>query len=89
MKIVLVVGLPASGKTYYARARIARNQQAGKPSALLDDPRTEGDLQAFLRQAGEQGLHEVLITDPLLCDSHARESALRKLSGNLLEWVFF
>ncbi len=81
MILVLVVGLPGSGKTQYAHARASR-----EGLVLVDDPTGLEALDVLESRSG-------IVTDPHLCCSETRakaEHTLRKrFPGVVLEWVFF
>jgi len=82
-KIILIVGLPGSGKTELAR------KMGG---ALLDDLSNNGGLEKIdvLVNTNEP---LIIITDPHLCRTEAREFAIRFLSEHaseyIVEWIFF
>lgn len=78
--ITFVVGLPASGKTHYAKSLGGR---------LIDDPKDfKKDIFPYLTEDCE-----LVIADPFLCSSASRERAtnwiLEILPGAELKWVFF
>lgn len=87
MRVVLVIGLPASGKTTWARTQVARLQALGVDARLLDDPRSAEELAAGL----EQGCQLLFITDPHLCAPGVGCAAERRLStqGHEVTSVFF
>ena len=81
-KVVLVAGLPGSGKTYYAKARLKHS-----PGLLIDDIDDLHLLEAAVRQNPV-----VYITDPHFCIDGVRQKAEQVFSsiGNVeIEWVFF
>lgn len=76
LHIILVVGLPGSGKTYWAQARAAQTEI---PTYVLDDPRTPEDLTpafAWLNQlpAGDHPA-ELIVCDPNACDPEVLKRA--------------
>lgn len=66
-RIVLIAGLPGSGKTALAR----RMAEADPGVLVLDDPRTPEDLHAAL----EEHPKTLVVCDPLLCRHGALERA--------------
>lgn len=84
MRIVLVVGLPASGKTHLAR-RIS--EQGGLE--LLDDPPAGFPLRDFLHSKDSGAV----IADPHLCCPKTRAAALdlfeREFPKALVEVFYF
>jgi predicted kinase len=87
MKVLLVVGLPASGKTYWAKRQVAQLLALGVTARLLDDPRTQEQLAEGLARPS----HVLFITDPYLCQPDARKTACQILTaaGHQVEYVFF
>jgi len=87
MKVVLVIGLPASGKTHWAKRQVAQLLALGVTARLLDDPRTQEQLSEGLARPA----HVLFITDPYLCQSVARNAACQILTaaGHQVEYVFF
>ena len=88
--IVLVVGLPGSGKSIFAR-QLAQAQGyvwLDDPSVTLTREQLVERLQAL--NASAKGL---CISDPLLCYAHNQEAAKEVLAQccpqALLEWVHF
>ena len=73
--VTLVVGLPGSGKTTWARAQVARAAQAGLNAQLLDDPRDAVSLVAAVEQARAQRVDHLFIVDPHLCGASALAAA--------------
>ena len=86
MKIVLVVGLPGSGKTTYLRQRQA---ECVGTAVVLDDPRMPDEVTAAVQAALAQQADVLFITDPWLCLATARQQACEQLREHVLEWVFF
>lgn len=83
-RVIAIVGLPASGKTYYARQLETQNPG----SILIDDPRNWEEIRTVI--AGFK-TKTFIITDPWLCLDRNRvlaESKLNKL-GFKVEWIFF
>lgn len=87
MKVMLVVGLPAAGKTHWANRQVAQLLALGVTARLLDDPRTPEQLAEGLAQPG----HVLFITDPYLCLAETRNAAGQILiaGGHQVEYVFF
>lgn len=79
-KCTLIVGLPASGKTTYAKTLITST------SILIDDPKHFSEIVGSILQ------DNLIIVDPHLCISHARfcaEVMLERLGFSSLNWIFF
>lgn len=87
MKVLLVIGLPASGKTHWAKRQVAKLLALGVTARLLDDPRTQDQLAEGLAQPSQV----LIITDPYLCYPVARNAAGQMLTaaGHQVEYVFF
>jgi adenylate kinase family enzyme len=87
MRVVLVIGLPASGKTTWAHTQVARLRALGVDARLLDDPRSAEELAASL----DQECHLLFITDPHLCMQGVGSAAARRLEaqGHEVTLVFF
>jgi len=77
-KIILIAGLPASGKTHYAKEILA-------DGILIDDPKSWADFP--------KNFDRLVITDPFLCISKNREICEKWLNENYsninIEWIFF
>jgi len=82
MKIILIVGLPASGKTHLGR-KLAEEQNL----KLIDDPFLLDDIKPDLNKNG------LVICDPHLCKWYTRKTAELTLKSKYpttsLEWIFF
>jgi adenylate kinase len=80
-KVLIVTGLPGSGKTMFAQSRI------NAVTALVDDPKCMADFEV-----GED-ITEIVITDPFMVDPDIRESAipqLQRMFGDCqIDFVFF
>lgn len=79
-RCILIVGLPASGKTTLANSLLKKN------CVLVDDPK-EGDFDKigrFLRL----GI-TVIVTDCFLCEKVVQEEAKKSLGSIETEWIFF
>jgi hypothetical protein len=84
MKVIMVAGLPGSGKTTWAKNR-------GDRSFLVDDPRETKELPSleFLTQ---KKYEEIVIVDPWFCLEFNRKNAekiVKNAYGIEPEWVFF
>lgn len=82
-RIIAIVGLPGSGKTFYAKT-LAKQLNA----LVIDDPKEWLKTEEFLRSHFGK---TVIITDPFLCLEKNRDVA-STLFSNLeykLEWIFF
>jgi hypothetical protein len=90
MRIVLVVGLPASGKTTWARAEAERLFRSGQRSLVVDDPRDATELHNVLRTAAAEGVAHAFVVDPHLCDARLRQAAHAQVARyGVVEEVFF
>lgn len=82
--ILMIVGLPGSGKTTLAKQINADN---GGKYYLIDDPKNfETDVMPFLDR-------DVIITDPYLCFKNFRVAAIKRIEsvkpGVKIDWIFF
>jgi hypothetical protein len=84
-KVILVVGLPGSGKTTYARNHLMTDD-----TFLIDDPNRDTTL---FDQAEASGKSNVVICDPLLIlkEPEHIEAFLKKRYGESIdfEWLYF
>lgn len=72
MKITLIVGLPGSGKTYYANTLAA-------PGVIIIDDFRRGDLGNL---PNENSFENLIIIDPNFCDSVILDFAQRVLKNH-------
>jgi hypothetical protein len=83
-RIIAIVGLPASGKTHYAR-KLAVELEA----VIIDDPKEwNKDIAGKIEDLANETF---ILTDPWLCIDRNRvlaEDKFRKL-GFPVEWIFF
>lgn len=91
MRVVLVIGLPASGKSTWARIEAARLRNRGHAAQVLDDPVSMEDVQRDVALALSQGAHSLFVVDPNLCRSPIRDAAVDwfKRQALAVECVFF
>lgn len=79
MRIVLIAGLPASGKTHYARSL---------GGILIDDPQ-----EGFSEFPDLHDCDLLVVTDPYFCmtllRSYAEKLMLARYPEADIEWVFF
>ncbi len=82
-RIIAIAGLPASGKTTYAK-----NLQAKESAILIDDPKAWEDIEAVLLTNQDR---TIIITDPHFCSTGARINATTRLFswGFEVTWIFF
>ena len=82
-KIILVIGLPASGKTTWSKKYAHENN-----FILIDDPKSfENDILPYLKQD-----KNLIITDPHLCNKKVLDKAIEKIlsiKDCIIEKVFF
>ena len=82
--IILIAGLPGSGKTTLAEKI---NEDNDDKYRIIDDPR---DLNTQILPYIEEDL---IITDPAFCFERNRESAVRFIEKNnsdaKIDWIFF
>lgn len=81
-RVILICGLPGSGKTTYANNITSQINNV----VLIDDPVS---WDAVLTQLSHSG--SVVLTDPYLCIEKNRQEALCRFEelGFVVEWVFF
>lgn len=83
-RIVMIVGLPGSGKTHYGRRLAEENDYT-----LIDDPDDFAEVERVL-YSSDKG---VVVTDPRLCWTDyrklAEEELIRLDPAISIEWVFF
>ena len=80
-KVILIIGLPGSGKTY-----LAKTKYVPLGYTLVDDPLDRNHIDRLL-YAG----HDLVITDPHLCNESTRELAYKHLHNMncVVSMVFF
>lgn len=93
MKLVLIAGLPGSGKTGLLRELAQTAEEQGLHVMSLDDPGVAAPLAPFLEAVGRQRPDLVVIADPAFCHSRSRELAEARLrqawAPAQVEWHFF
>jgi GTPase SAR1 family protein len=93
MRAVIVVGLPGSGKSFLLHQLKSDAEARGQTVAWLDDPRTPGQLEAFLSEVTRAQPDLVVIADPSLCDDVVRYKADGLLSTRFgsaeIHWTYF
>ncbi len=82
--ILMIVGLPGSGKTTLAKKI---NGDNGNKYHIIDDPKNfETDVMPYLDR-------DVIITDPYLCFKNFRVAAIKRIESinpNIkIDWLFF
>lgn len=81
--ILMIVGLPASGKTTLAKKI---NKDNNSKYRIIDDPKDfMSDIYPYLNE-------NLIITDPKLCIENNRNSAtnmIRKYTNSKIDWLFF
>jgi hypothetical protein len=82
-KLIVITGLPCSGKTYLAKSLLCSN------GVLLDDISLLG-LSALRNTVGQE---QIIVTDPFLCREPQRKKAEKWFNeiavGYEIEWIFF
>ena len=81
MKVVLVIGLPGSGKTCWAQSELSRLAMLGQVARLLDDPRSLDEVSSTLELARKGRCDAVYVVDQALCRLPVREQAKAWLRG--------
>jgi hypothetical protein len=84
LKVILIIGLPCSGKTMFAKRLLEKN----KGWTLIDDPKYFKKVEDVIWTATEP----VIISDPNFCLKEIRLSAIRKLKDirNVdIDFVYF
>lgn len=95
MKLILIAGLPGSGKTTYAKNLAEDLVRQNKPHALTSDPM---DITVF-KSDFEKIQHDPeaiwIIESPYLCRKHDQESLINYIRQNIvddieaIEWFMF
>lgn len=83
IKVTLIVGLPGSGKTTYAKSLLSDDM------FLIDDPNKDKTL---FDQAIASGKSHILLCDPLLIGAHMKrvEDFLKgKFDQIEFDWIYF
>ncbi len=80
MKLVLVVGLPASGKSWWARQQATAARARGRVEHVLDDPRIFSEVREALARARSEKAQSLYIVDPAFCDASVLQVARRQLA---------
>lgn len=80
MKLVLVVGLPASGKSTWAQRQVDSARAQGHVEHLLDDPRAASAVEEALERARSNCARVLYIVDPTFCDPSVLQAAQLRLS---------
>ena len=84
LKVVLLIGLPGSGKTY-----LAQHEYAPKGYLVVDDPKTIEEIQTVLDLAYTSKAPGVVLCDPTLVMAGHREKAFEYLKLCDVECVYF
>lgn len=81
--IILIVGLPGSGKSHLAN-RI--NDDNNGKFTIIDDPKDFKEIEDIINT-------DLIITDPQLCFEKNRQNALKRIKSLnpdcKIEWIFF
>lgn len=82
MQVLMIVGMPGSGKTHLAR------KVGGVGFLVIDDIKSLDPLRLAL-----EAMRNVAVTDVNFCDERVRDKALRWLNENFpratVDWWFF
>ncbi len=88
-KVVFIVGLPGSGKSYLTET------YAAKPFHGIFDDISIGGKERYARFEKDlkAGTHTLVVSDIFLCDPKLREKAVKKIlavaPNTVFEWIFF
>lgn len=88
--LVLIVGLPGSGKTSYVR-NLLEQENRFRDYRFFDDPARQADLMESLERHVRSG-GDALVTDVYLVDPKVRELAENKFKSwgaSQIAWIFF
>lgn len=88
-KVILLIGLPGSGKSVLAHQLLEEKARAGETWHLFDDPQPEHN--AAVMQCVRDG-HHLIICDAHLCLNSIRENAetmLRAAGVTEIERIYF
>lgn len=86
-QVIAIVGLPASGKTTYAKELMSSDPEH---FVLIDDPKNyTRDIENVLKSLPPDTT--AIITDPHLCVTRLRETLVERFSrlGFEISWIFF
>ena len=84
INIILIVGLPGSGKSELSKMI---NRDNDNKYHIIDDPKNfDTDIKPYLDR-------NLIITDPALCFEQNRESAIKYITSLVsdvkIDWIFF
>lgn len=97
-KVIFIVGLPGSGKTFLGNRLQDAFNSAGIKNMFLDDASTKDQIKIVLGlMKSEENFKDLafdnaeflIITDPMLCYKPAQEVAKASFSGVTQTWVYF
>ncbi|MFA5071335.1 MAG: hypothetical protein WC511_03080 [Candidatus Pacearchaeota archaeon] len=97
-KVIFIVGLPGSGKTFLGKRLQDAFNSAGIKNLFIDDASTKDQIKIVLglMKSGEtfkdlafDNTEFLIITDPMLCHKQAQEVAKESFHGVTQTWVYF
>ena len=86
MKLVVLIGLPASGKSYLGRQMIENNKKA----VFIDDVSMVG-IKELEKVIENGGFSDIIMSDVFLCREKDRQTFVKWISKYdfEIEWIFF
>lgn len=91
MRVVLVIGLPGSGKSTWAKTEAQKLRDRDLSCRVIDDPVSLENVEQEVVVAREQCVHTFFVVDPVFCRSPVRDAAASwfERMGLTVEFVFF
>lgn len=84
MKIIIIVGLPGSGKTHLAK-RLSQEI----PSIVVDDLINPQKIWDAIDVAEQKGINQIILSDPYFCLPNIQKDLTEIFKNYNLEWIYF